>query len=719
MAELFTPVSPLAWGQHEQVADRVLSRIRDRKLRVAIGTMFASAQALVDDGAIGVVILAARRLVCLYEVLVQEGMRPLDGCVVVSDRYLEANPDLCPAPDLGCHVIILDDSVVVGTTLRNLTERIAALVGTAGSVKSRAVCVDDSQVAHYLFDGLDFLPIHHCNAEQVQEFSTQIVLSLFEQQVPFFADFPVTQAMECSDEAWGRFLESAQWHVADVTGPGLEATGNYAIALTPTSATLEDFLSRFLPEAAALIDAIKLRCYVRTIGAGVRIVAVPIAMVAPATPATLDLALEAIGAHLQDCQDPIDLTWRDWQPEAKHRLLQLFASICVLAEIWPDLGRATDLPDFGPGLLEQLPLELYFGSVSNRIVSAFDAIFRSYKSTKPGHYPLPPQVRIQEPVSASILFDDAVQRMLWGAQEILEGSGIPELPRQGNLTKAGLIFSHAISAVFGFVNNEYELPQRKEIRELGSLDEYRRWFGDGSRRVLSQGFTLRELVQHLLPLKAADGAWGRSLVSLGIDEGNDLGVIVPVTRYDALRDLVFRYYRLGETASLAAWPLVEATIGEQPRTDHFIEAMLAGSPIEPTTVPIADFLALGRPKPVPISREELVRRVRSMVPGRPLTRFNGTVLAVVGNVIEATLLNSTEDDQRDARIPIERIHPDWQAVIRSGSRFTWTTFEAQSPGKIRRTIDIKMRPLPLIDLEQLERNAAGILPDEPGDGSAR
>lgn len=719
MTDLFMPVSPAAWGHHEQVADRVLSQIRDRELRCAIGTLFASAQAQIDDGEIDVVILAARRLVCLYEVLVQQGMRPLEGSLVVSDRYLEANPDLCLSPDQGCHVLILDDSVVVGTTLKKLTERILALVGATGSVRSRAVCVDDSQVASYLFDGLDFLPIYHRSTEEVQAYSTQIVLSLFEHQVPFFADFPVTQATECSNDAWQDFLGSGQWHVADVTGPGLEVTGNYALALIPTAAILDSFLTRSVPEAAALIDAIKVRCYVRTIAGGIRVVIVPIAMVAPATPATLDLALEAIGVHLRDGQEPIELKWTTWKPEAKHRLLQLFASVCVLAEIWPEMRKASGLPDLGSWILERLPVELYFGRASTEIVAAFDAIIRYYESTKPGHHPPPPRLRIQEPVPAPILYDDVVQRMLWGAQEMLEGTGIPDAPGPAELTKAGLIFSHAISAVFGFVNNEYELPQRREIRELGSLDTYQEWFGDGSRRVLSQGFTLRELVQYLLPPGVADSVWSRSLVSLGIDEGNDLGVMVPVTRYDALRNLVFRSYRLGETASLAAWPLVEATIGDEPRTDHFIEAMLAGSPIAPGTVPIADFLAQGRPKPVPISRDDLVQRVRSMVPGRPVSRFNGTVLAVSDHIIEATLLNAAEDDQRDARIPLDRIHPDWHAVIRPGSRFTWTTFEAQSPGRVRRTIDIRMQLPPPIDLEQLERNAAALPPDHPGDRSAR
>lgn len=717
MAQLFKSTGPSAWSDYEHVADRVLSRIRDRALRVAIGTLFASAQALVEQGTVNVVILAARRLVCLYEALIQQGMRPLEGCLVVSDRYLEANPDLC-LPDEDCDVLILDDSVILGTTLRKLSERILALFGGRGSVRSRAVCVDDTQVAAYLFDGLDFSAIHHRNADEVQEYSRQIVLALFEHQVPFFADFPVTEVLECSREAWEHILTRERWHVADVTAPGLEATGNYALALIPADNTLDAFLSRLIPEASALVDAIKVRCYVRSLDTGVRLVLVPIAMVAPASPAALESALAAIAAQVSDGQESINLAWESWQPEAKHRLLQLYASVCVLAELWPDLRTAAALPDLGSWVLEPLPVELYFGPSSTHIVSAFDSVLSSYEKTKPGQYPAPPQIRIEEPAPSPILLEDEVQHMLWGAQEMIEGCGIADVPGATELTKAGLIFSHSISSVFGLVNREFEIPQRDEIRNLASLETYRDWLGDGSRRILSQGFTLRELVQYLVPVESTDRAWSRSLVSLGIDEGNDLGVVVPMTRYDTTRNLVFRYYRLGETASLAAWPLVEATIDDEPRSDYFIEAMLAGSPVEPSSHLIDDFLALDRPKPSPISRHTLVERVRSIVPGRPMERYNGTVRAVRDDVVDATLLSPIEDDPRDARIPLERIHPDSHPEIRAGSRFTWTTFEAKSPGKVRRTIDIKMRPIPPIDLDQLERDAAALPPDDPDDRSS-
>jgi hypothetical protein len=707
----FEPVPVERWTPFEATAAETLSWIEDIELRVAIGSLFGTAHELVERGEIDVVVLAARRLVCLYQLLIRNGMPELGG-LVASDRYLEADPDLVGIIGRPVNVLVLDDSVVLGTTLRKLTLRLQALVGSGGTVRSAAVCVDDHQVASYLLEGLGFEPIHHRQTSDVEAYSAQIVRCLFEGQVPFFADFPITRVMTSDLGSWEKFLTSDDWFVADVTGPGLAETGTYAVALVPTEATISRFLTRCHPAAAGLVDAFKIRLYIRPCDEGVRAVVVPIAMVAPASPSVLDEAKGAVVAHLEADSAPLTLEWRTWDPEAKHRLLQLYVSVCALAELWPRVASTFDVEELGPSALEALPVALYFGPAAPQVAEAFIRAVTAYESTEAGFYPVPGQLRLQEPVPAWFLLDDPVQQTFWAAQEILDGIGLPPEPQAGQLTKAGLVFSHAVASVFGFINNNYELPQREEIRSLGGLTAFEEWLGDGSRRVLSQGITLRELDSALLPTGKGDSAWSRSLVSLAVDEGNDLGVMVPVTRYDAVRDVVARTYRIGETAPLAGCPLVDAVMGDQAGGDYFIEAMLSGVSAQPQTTELANFVGTPHWAPSPMDRMELERWIRSTIPGRPIERFDGRVLGVTEEGVEAELVPPAEDDERHAYIPLDRVDGAPDGEVRVGTRFTWTTFELRSPGRVRRTIDIKVRQLPRIDREAMVRDAAALSPDE-------
>jgi hypothetical protein len=527
----------------------------------------------------------------------------------------------------------------------------------------------------------------------------------------------VTEALECDLDAWQAFLSSDEWNVADVTAPGMDATGNYALALIPTEETMERFLRSCAPSAASLVDAFKVRLYVRPIETGVRAVAVPIAMLAPASPAALDNALAAVVARLEAEDAPLGLDWQAWDAKAKHRLLQLYASICVLADLWPQIQKSFSVKDL-TSALESLPVSLYFGDAATAIMGAFARAVHLYQTSSAGAHPVPGQIRLQEPVPAWFLLDDGVQRMFWEAQELLEGVGLPIAPGTGELTKAGLLFSHAVSAVFGFLNREYELPQREKIRALGNLDAYERWLGDGTPRVLSQGITLRELGHFLLPPGIEDSVWSRSLVSLAVDEGNDLGVMVPVTRYDKTRDVVSRSYRIGETAPLAGSPLVEATMSDRADDDYFIRAMLTRGPVDTRTTLVSDFVASPRWEASPIARDALERWVRSTLPGRPIERFLGRIVEITEEVVEAQLLSPAEDDERRAHIPIDRVDGALEGLVGKGSQFTWTLFERRTPGLVRRAIDIKVRKLPLIDLDELDRDEVELPPDDDDDEDA-
>lgn len=714
IAEEALRIGPSPWTPAEA---QIAPLVEDEHLRRAVGVLFFEAQRLIDAHEVNVVILAARRLVCVYDLLVAKGMAPLAGCVVVSDRQLETSTELSGNAQDDVHALVLDDSVILGSTLRRLDQLLRGKLGSSGSVRHRAVCVDEGQVASFLFDGMDFAALLSRRSDEVQRFSADLVRALYAHQIPFFSDFPVGRTVELTAEEWSAFLTECPWSAADVTAPGFEDLGR-SVALVPTDAALDEYLTRAVPQVAALIDAVKIRLYVRWIEGGFSVVPVPIAMVAPTSPAALDAALDAIRSRssLEDS----DLRCADWEPEAKHRLVQMYGAACVMAAVWPHLvGRLPTRDD-----LRVLPLTLYFGTDTEDVLRAFDAVVADYNATPAGAYAIPPRVRVEHPAPNGLLRHPDVQQILWGSQEILRALGDPtEAPPRGLITKMGTIVAHAVAAIFGYVNQHKEIPQRQQIRSLGSIDAYEKWIAAGNVRILEQGFTLRELVDHLFPDLSQTTAWARSLISLGIDEGNDLGVIVPITRYDAVRDLVYRSYRLGETANLAATPLVELVYGSAADTepDQFVSAMRArSSPALPTIMPIESaFEARIRyPDDSFVDPEAYVRK---WLPGLPIARFEGVVVRPSdeeGRFVAE--IRSPAGDDKVVSFPSDRVVTGRGRTLEPGAPIRWTLFERlAADGESRpRSSDLVLVPVPPVDRSQVERDGAGFSLDASGGDAA-
>src|ERR1700739_2911137 len=149
------PSFDLFRGRAPRRFDTALQAVEDQDLRRGIVELFAQARARAQAGEVDVVVLAARRLACVYQLLVDRGMEPLTShCDVVSDRFLDV-----PGPWSWRKVIVLDDSVVVGTTLLRIHGEISERIADDGRVSCLAVCVDTEQSADYLLKevGLDSL----------------------------------------------------------------------------------------------------------------------------------------------------------------------------------------------------------------------------------------------------------------------------------------------------------------------------------------------------------------------------------------------------------------------------------------------------------------------------------------------------------------------------------------------------------------------------------
>ena len=182
---------------YDEAAERSLQKISDVGLRRATARIFELAQRLVDAGEVDLVVIAARRLSCLYQLLLKAGMPQLTGCLAISNRVLDADPHIDWATT---RVLVLDDSVVVGTTLYRLCGDLKAR--GASHVICRSICVDSGQRADYLLEDLDFDATFTLESDAVSRYSKEVVVALFENQVPFFTDYPTTVPLTLGSRTW-------------------------------------------------------------------------------------------------------------------------------------------------------------------------------------------------------------------------------------------------------------------------------------------------------------------------------------------------------------------------------------------------------------------------------------------------------------------------------------------------------------------------------------
>jgi hypothetical protein len=690
-----------AEGVHDRL-DAALGPISDPELRRGVVTLFEMARGKAEAGEIDLIVLAARRLACVYQLLTAHGMKPLPPtCTVVSDRFLDI--DLYHGPAPWKSVLILDDSVILGTTLVRIHSDIREKASQSVQISSWAVCVDSAQRAQYMLDLVDFRSLFERNPEAVQQFSEQIVQALFAGGIPFFSDFPTTVPMKYSWAEWHKHLENADWRVADVTAPIFDGRQREALAQIPTDETVDRFLSRLPRVIASLVEGFKVRSYATSQGDDVEVRFVPIAMLAPCSPSDLDKALEALllefGSIITDAEPA--LPWQEWKPVAKHRLVQMYASSCVLEMM---LGTS-----YGPvdqvhaGMLDLLQIELYFGKASRRVQDLFDAAVQAFRQTSHTDAPRPPRDLLSQPTQSWVLQDDAVRQVLWANAELIAYTGVPKEPVPGELSKVGLVFAHAISSVFGFITAELEIPQRRQIKSLGGMRQYESLFvAVPERRVLAQGFTMRDLAEALIPESMDGPSWSRALVSLGIDIGNDLGIVVPVTQFDERRNLVYRCYRLGETAPLAGKPLPQAALSCD--WDDLARTASAGTPIANTVVPLTERRSHFD---TDASLDELHRVVTRAVPGTVVFRLEGVVIGM--SDVEFTA--EFHDDTMEPPMRIATF-PRWQlgtsrSDLKRGSLVMWTVLDRQEDIP-ERTSRVTLRREPRLDVAQMTRDAEAL-----------
>lgn len=633
-----------------------------------------------------VVLLTSRRLGCAYLMLVKEGHDPFDGDGrVVLDRVV----DLYPAQFWrGKHVLILDDSVVLGTTIRDLHGRLTAL----GAVVSVRTCVvDQDQVARFLTSDIDFAAKSEQHSDVVSKFSVDLVKAMYRMQVPFFSDFPSVKPVRVTVKQWENFLRTSGWNAADVTPAFFDGSGCQSVSLLPNDETFRRILSRLPQQAADLVALLKLRTFARPSDDGISIdvVVVPLVLLWPVSSDELLTACSAL-VELQPDSTTSGSEFKAFEPVALHRLVQILLTSAVLAEVWPNLAHG----DLSVDVIEQRQLELHFGTFTRSVLDCYSTLIDSYQQASVGDgYQQPPRFA-GAPLSK--LFERGkVNDALWSAREQIAAVDTPGLPSEGVRLKVGHVFAHAVASFFGFLNEEYEKDERRRIRGLSDLDRFKQDYGKG-QRFLRQHATFADLMRALLPDSPPD-VWSRGLLSLAIDVGNDMGIIVPETKFDEASQIVFRCYRLGEGAPLASKPLAEAVhTGDYDTMTQ--EAIKHGDLVSRDVV-----IGSVDDESTKMSESEMAAQIAATTPGELLLRYEGTIAKADHDSFVADLVTA-EGVVDQGRMLLDALSNSDRERVAVGARFYYASYRSSGTGSGSTiTTKVRFRQEPPVDLEAMRR----------------
>jgi hypothetical protein len=651
-----------------------LDPISNERLRDALQRVFERAMALVQrhDGTERMlIVLVSRRMTCLYDMLRRVQLVDFGGAEVVSDRALDSNSLALRNRS----VLLLDDAFILGSTLTDLFDKLSA---RGAHVTPIVACVDEERYSPALLAhvGLDFSneSPERCTTKELERFGLDLAGCLYRAGVPYFSDFPVVRELRLQADAFDAVLRTDRWYVADVTPvPAFAGPGRQGYSLVPRDDVATSIRSRLAGTVGAIAELLKVRIYVQELDSERAIRIVPIGVPGAVTLRRLNRELTAVAESLGDTK--ARLGWRSWEAAAKHRLLQMYLSTAVLAEVWRDIYPLNQQP-LNMELLERTHVELYFGEDDrDAVLSAFDLAVAAYtrasedrdwRGLDPPIIPnsgLGDRTEVRRGIATNgVLVETAAE--LSDSLQVFRSMVPPTAPAPSEICAVDRFWAHQVLQVFGLVDEKLERPQERQLREY----EYDRYFAystaDGDEtvgpRVIKQGITVAELSRLMAPEFRGHKEWDRVVFSFAIDVGNDLGVVVPSTKALGATGPVFRQYRSGETAFLV----------------NRAHAAIARSDSSASAVDLDWYTKQALRSDPDIDVDSFVEELRridaaSFQCGELLQIWDATVTDITENHVELDVASRLTDAVDTARLELGMFGPADRSVLVLGARVEW------------------------------------------------
>ncbi|MBR9893699.1 phosphoribosyltransferase [bacterium] len=437
----------------------------------------------------------------------------------------------------GKRVVLIDDTVIVGTTLGKVKRQL--LEAGALSVQVIVFAVDTDYWSKEMIDPDQiFIKLPH---HEMRTFCAAEVQALHRAGIPYLSDFPKYNPIIMTSDNFSRMQGQFSWEVHAVShrfdAPDDASVNVFTILPSETQReNLDLIIGRKIAHA---LDIAKIRCFGVKNDDGKQIVqCTPIVTLSPLQHGTVGDLFETIVARLEEVSDK-KLTWIRSEldtPKSQVRFCQYILS-AILGTLFSDsLSKILGL-EGGPQPSIHEP-ERIFGPKSKRDISICHRILsRICVEGLAGNDSDTIYERTPLPVSVTSVSRNECLKFL-GAK----GGEIAE-----NLT--GSLRSDLEKIFLGLYNN-HEIPAREEVKKFGSEIFDITAAEVPHRDRLGFGMDWGTISETLLAARRLNTTpQRRAHLSLLLDQLIDDGIAVPIL---ADKDgVVFRAYRHGEDVEFA------------------------------------------------------------------------------------------------------------------------------------------------------------------------
>lgn len=490
-----------------------------------------------------VFIFVARKSIRLYDILTRLGILPIEACVV-SDRVL----DMCLDPLRGKRVVLIDDTLIVGTSLAKAKiqlERAGATVTTHVFCLNQAWHVPEILVP-------DFSGVELAN-DRVMTFCTAEVRAMALAAIPYLVDFPMSKPVRLHEGELSNLISTTEWSVLKLTTELQVRHDVSTLTLLPGPEVLTELEKVIGSDLAKCVEIAKVRMWARKSGESWFVQTVPIATLCPVS----EIFLATFSTHLLQAllgrsptTERLDRCFNS--SRARQRLCQFILSVIVGRLFFQ--GAARRLERNVRWQFDQVENDRHFGPWLHDDVTAL------VKATE--------DLLIGRPLAALPKFQRApipaeVER--WTATSIGTNTSRTRLRTKQRRDRSVSLLAD-FAEVFHRIYDNREIPARKEAQRLGA-----RYLDPNSdapnRDRLEKGVPWTLLVKWMADLcEVSITHHVTNTFSLLLDLCNDVGIAVPVT---CVQDgIVYRGYRHGEDVKFSDGELALA----YDATEGFLQA---------------------------------------------------------------------------------------------------------------------------------------------------
>lgn len=467
-----------------------------------------------------VVIFMARKALRLYDLFIESGFARIDR-PIYSHHILDHDSTLV----VGKSVLLVDDTMILGTTLRKAKAELIRLGAMSVKVSVFARDIDVSLPEIIVPD----LVAVDLSSSEMRMFCAAEVNAFSRRAIPYLSDFPISMQATIAKDLFEIMLSGSDWEAFDISRSA-DAPSSTAHTFLPSPETSDRLLKSFGLEIQNLCEIVKIRVFARDDDRGnMSCRFVPIVTFRPFGRAAINKVFSDFCMSLGGFAD--DLNQELSETTSKLRFFQNLLSCIIYQDFRQSVG------DLNDGLV--FP-EVDFGEMARHFQSGacqfltrffFDPKFSTRLKAVLSKFKVPNKASLPRAISSSMA-DSVLSALVFPGRK--NGDGPSERSYNADLVQ-----------VFVELFRGLELPARAQVRAAalaGATD-----FDDlPIVNRLKIGVSWGTLIQHVFKQSVS---WRhRLMLTCYLDRLIDLGIAVPALVVE--HEIAFRIYRHGEDVLL-------------------------------------------------------------------------------------------------------------------------------------------------------------------------